>query len=457
MRYHVRLPALAIIFVLLVSACGGGATPSPSTGGSSTAPSTAASAPAESAAASVGASGSQAASAGQGIDDGTKITLWTRAATEARVRPIVTAYNSSHKNQIDLTVVPTDDYQAKVGAAAGSNGLPDLFSADVVFMPNWTSQGLFQDITSKIAALPYADKIAQAHIKASTWENKQYGLPFIVDLSVWLYNKKLYQQAGLDPEKPPTTLKEFADQARAVGKLGGDIKGTFFGGNCGGCEVFTWWPIVWADGQQVMNDAGTQSMLASDENKQIYSTFRGLVDDGTVWMPDSKTETGPTWTGYFLTGKVGIMPWPATTTGLESDNLKLADVGATPIAGIGGGSSTFVGGDSIGIGRDSKVPDQAWNFLAWLEDEDAQVNVIAKGGNVVSRTDLATNQYSSADPRLVMFNTIAGKGQTPFALKFGQTFNDPQGPWLVLLRDAVFGDASKIDADNDAINASLQP
>ena len=70
---------------------------------------------------------------------------------------------------------------------------------------------------------------------------------------------------------------------------------------------------------------------------------------------------------------------------------------------------------------------------------------------------IANNQYSSADPRLVMFNTIAGKGQTPFALKFGQTFNDPQGPWLVLLRDAVFGDASKIDADNDAINASLQP
>ena len=83
--------------------------------------------------------------------------------------------------------------------------------------------------------------------------------------------------------------------------------------------------------------------------------------------------------------------------------------------------------------------------------------MIAKGGNVVSRTDLANNKYSSADPRLVMFNTIAAKGQTPFALKFGQTFNDPQGPWLVLLRDAVFGDASKIDADNDAINASLQP
>ena len=115
-----------------------------------------------------------------------------------------------------------------------------------------------------------------------------------------------------------------------------------------------------------------------------------------------------------------------------------------------------MGGDAIGISKDSKKVDAAWNFLAWLENDDAQVNVVAKGGNVVSRTDLANNQYSAADPRLVTFNQIAAKGQTPFALQFGQTFNDTQGPWLVLLRDAVFGDASKVDKDNDAVNASLQ-
>lgn len=447
MRDHLRLPVLAVAAVLILSACGAAATPSPSAESSAAAPTEAASA---------GSSSGQPSAAEQGVDDGTKITMWTRAATEARARPLVEAYNQSHKNQVELTVVPTDDYQAKVGAAAGSGGLPDLFSADVVFMPNWTSQGLFTDITDRINNLPVADKLAQSHITVATWQGKKYALPFIIDLSVWLYNKKLFQQAGLDPNKPPTTLQEFADDARAVAKLGGDIHGTFFGGNCGGCEVFTWWPIAWADGEKVMSDDGTQSFLNSAENKQIYSTFKSLVDDGTVWMPDSKTETGPTWTGYFLTGKVGIMPWPATTAGLESDTLKLADVGATPIAGIKGGQSTFVGGDSIGISKDSKVPDAAWNFLAWLVGDDAQVEVVAKGGNVVARTDLANNKYSSADPRLVMFNEIAGKGQTPFALKFGQTFNDPQGPWLVLLRDAVFGDPSKVDSDNDAINASLQ-
>jgi multiple sugar transport system substrate-binding protein len=182
-----------------------------------------------------------------------------------------------------------------------------------------------------------------------------------------------------------------------------------------------------------------------------------MVDDGTVLMPDSKTETGPTWTGYFLKGNIGIMPWPATLVGVENPSLSLDDVGITPIAGLKGGQSTFVGGDAIGISRDSKVVDQAWNFLAWLEGDDAQVNVIAKQGSVVARSDLANNQYTAKDPRLVLFNEIAAKGQTPFALKFGQTYNDPNGPWLVLLREAVFGDPSKIDADNAAIDASLQP
>ena len=55
----------------------------------------------------------------QGVDDGTTLTMWTRAATEARSQALVDAYNASHQNQIELTVVPTDDYQTMVGAAAG--------------------------------------------------------------------------------------------------------------------------------------------------------------------------------------------------------------------------------------------------------------------------------------------------------------------------------------------------
>jgi multiple sugar transport system substrate-binding protein len=394
----------------------------------------------------------------QGVDDGTALTMWTRAATEERATSLVEAYNASHQNQIELRVVPTDEYVAVVGNAAVANQLPDIISADVVFMPNWTSAGLFTDLTERIESLPYIDNVGPAHIDASTWDGVEYGLPFVIDLSVWMYNKALFREAGLDPEAPPTTLQEFADAARAIQALGKEgVYGTFFGGACGGCNVFTWWPITWAEGDQVMNEDGTEALLDSDTMKEIYSTFNALWDEGVI-HPDSQQETGPTWVGYFPQGIIGIMPMPASLQPFADSPLANEDVGVVPIGGITGGQSTFAGGDSIGISKDSQHVDQAWNFLSWLLDDEAQVEVVAKDGGVVARTDLANNQYAAEDPRLVTFNEAAGVGVTPLAQNFFAAFNDPQSPWIQLFRAAVFDDAddATIDQLNDAITAVLQ-
>lgn len=394
----------------------------------------------------------------QGVDDGSTLTLWTRAATQARAQPLVDAYNASHENQVELQIFETDAYQATVAAAAGSGTLPDLFSADVVFMPNWTSAGLFTDLTDYIDNMPGLENVAPAHIEGSTWDGVKYGMPFIIDISIWMWNKDIYEQAGLDPEVGPTTWAEFEEQARAVADAGlthadgSPIYGTFFGGNCGGCQVFTWWPIIWASGEEVMNEDGTEAFLDSDVAREVYAGHARMYADG-VADPFSNEETGPTWTSFFGGGKVGVMPMPASLADFPPD----LNVGVTPIAGIDGGQSTFVGGDSIGVSKDSDKVDQAWDFLAWLQSEEAQVGVVSANGGVVSRTDLATNEFTEADPRLVTFNETAGLGKTPLAVNFGQTFNDPQGPWLVLTRNAVFNpDEDTVEADNQAVTESLQ-
>lgn len=442
MRSQLRLPVLAIVAVLAIAACTSGTAP----GGS--APASAA--PSESAAPS-GEPSPAGAVPEQGVDDGTTITMWSRAATETRVQSQVDAYNATHQNKVELRLVPTDEYVGVVGNAATANELPDLFSADVVFMPNWTSQGLFMDITDRIDGLPGIDKVGQAHIVASSWEGRKYGLPFIIDLSVWMYNRDLFKQAGLDPDDPPTTLAAFADAARAVQKLGIEgTYGTYFGGNCGGCNVFTWWPIIWAEGGDVMNEDGTEATLNTDTAKEIYRTFGALWDEGVI-NPESIQEAGPTWTQPFPAGKVGIMPMPASLQ--ESEGMRLDNLGVTAIAGTTKGESTFVGGDSIGLSKDSKNPEQAWNFITWMLGDHNQVEVVAKAGNVVARTDLADNQYSSADPRLVLFNEAAGVGKTPFALHFNAAYNDPQSPWIQLFRAAVFEDAD--DATIDQLNSSI--
>src|SRR4051812_35406298 len=212
-----------------------------------------------------------------GVDDGSTLTLWARDSLETQTNLLVDAYNKSHQNKIQVTIVPNDDYVAKVGAAAGGGDLPDLFAADIVYVPNWAKSGLFADLTDSIAKLPYADKINQAHLTAGTYESKKYVLPFVLDLSVMFWNKDLYKEAGLDPEKGPTTLQEFKEQALAVQKLNKPgVNGTFFGGNCGGCNVFTWFPMVWASGEEVMNPEGTKSLLNGTAAKEVYSTWHDL-------------------------------------------------------------------------------------------------------------------------------------------------------------------------------------
>src|SRR3954454_6331944 len=126
-----------------------------------------------------------------GPDDGSKLTLWTRAPLEKQAKLLVQAYNSSHKNKVELTVVPNDDYVAKVGAAAGSNGLPDLFAADIVYVPNWVKQGLFQDLTKNIDGLSFKKTINQGHLTAGTMDGKNYVLPYVLDLSAMFWNKDL--------------------------------------------------------------------------------------------------------------------------------------------------------------------------------------------------------------------------------------------------------------------------
>jgi multiple sugar transport system substrate-binding protein len=397
-----------------------------------------------------GTPGAAVSVAPEGSDDGSQLTLWTRAPLEKQAKLLVEAYNKTHKNQVTLTVVPNDDYVAKVGAAAGSHGLPDLFAADIVYVPNWVKQGLFQDISANVDGLSFKDSINKGHLAAGTLDGKKYVLPFVLDLSMLFWNKALFKEAGLDPDKAPATLEEYAAAAKKIQALNKkDVYGTATGLNCGGCLVFTWFPSIWAGGGQVMSDDGTKAQFTSEPSKKVLDTWQDLWKSGAV-LPSSKDEAGPTWTAGFTAGKVGLMFYPATL--LSSTKF---DVGVSGIPGPGGGASTFVGGDGIGISKDSKKAAQAWNFLNWMMSEDAQVGVLAKDNDVVSRSDLASNQYAAKDPRLVTINQVAAKGETPIALNFQQAYNATNSPWLTLVRNYVLDGGKNLDSNNEQVTSVL--
>lgn len=390
----------------------------------------------------------------EGVDDGTELSMWTRAPLEAQAKALVEAYNATHKNQVKLEIFPNDDMEGKVGAAAQSGQLPDIFGGDVVRLPNWVGNGLFADLTDRIDALPFLDDLAPGHIKAGTSaDGKKHTLPFVIDVSIMVWNKDLYREAGLDPDKGPSSMKEFAEQAKAVQKLGKDgVSGTYFGGDCGGCLVFTWFPSIWAEGDEVLSADGTEALLASDSAKALYEIYRDLETSGAI-AAGSREETGATWVAPFQEGKIGVMQYPNTMLGaLDAAGL---DVGVAPIPGVNGGKSTFLGGDALGIAATSKKVDQAWNFLAWMLSEETQVEVVAKNGGVVARGSLSANEYAAKDPRLVTINEVAAVGNTPVAYHFAEAFNAPNSPWVQLVRNSTFEGSGTVDADNEAITKVL--
>jgi multiple sugar transport system substrate-binding protein len=381
--------------------------------------------------------------------------MWARNTSNNLAQNIVDAYNKSHKNQVNLTIIPSDDYQPKVAAAAASGDLPDILASDVVYSPNYVKQGLFQDITKQVTSLSFYANLSHAHTEAASRDGKIYGVPFIVDSSLVLYNKTLYKQAGLDPNKGPQSFNDILTAARAIrSKVGGDTYGFYFGGNCAGCNAYTMFAYLAAAGTPPFTNDGKTANFNTPTMKATLDLYKQLWDEGVV-APSAKTEAGTTWNTLFTQGKIGILP---RGTGIFA-LLKTAtfDWGVTALPNPDGSkTSAFIGGDVAAISSKSTHVAQAWNFLEWTLGPDNQVEVIAQNGSLPSRVDLADNKYSAASPQIVQAIKGEKTGYTPSSIGYGNAINNPNGPWLAMVRDYIFnGNPNAIAEGQKAIQASL--
>ena len=396
----------------------------------------------------------------KGTDDGTEITLWTRSPLERQAKNVVEAYNKSHKNQVKLEIIPNDDMEGKVGGASQTDSLPDILAGDVVRIPYWASEGIFTDITKQIDGLDNKADLQQGHIEAGTVDGAEYTLPFITDVSVVVWNKNLYKEAGLDPEQGPKSIDQFVEQAKKVAALNKDgVAGSYLAGQSGGALVFDLFPSVWADGESVMNKDGSEATLDNDSMKGVLDAYKELANTTNGLGAGSKEETGATWTAPFANGKIGVMPYPNTSTTALFDAEKDGgfEVGVAPIPGTKEGkTSTFLGGDAMGISKDSKHVAQAWNFLYWLMQSDAQKEVFADQGDTASNIQTLKTAYKDADPRIQTINSVIidGNGQTPKSPAFNEAFNAAGSPWQLLVQNAVWG-SGDLKADNKAVTDVL--
>ncbi|MDR1432692.1 MAG: sugar ABC transporter substrate-binding protein [Propionibacteriaceae bacterium] len=368
-----------------------------------------------------------------------KLTMWARSSTQDYSQRLVDVYNETHDPKIELTIVATDSFQQKVGAAAGAGSLPDILASDVVYAPNYAKQGVYQDITERINSFPAKDTLVQAHVAASTFDGLSYAVPHKVDSSFIFYNKDLFKKAGLDPEKAPVGYDAIYEAAKAIRALGGDTYGFYFPGNCAGCSAYTSFGVAAAAGELPISLDGKTMNIDSTSLADWFGLYRKLYAEDIV-SPSAITGDTSTQQEPFLQGKAGIWPNGSYSIPKVEETVDF-EWGYIPLSTADGSKTgTFVGGDVIGITSSTKAPDEAWKFIEWTLGDEAQIEIVAKDGNLPLRTDLASNKYTAADPRIEAITAGMANGYTPSTRAYGEAINSPNGPWLEAVRGAVFGD-----------------
>jgi len=363
------------------------------------------------------------------------ISVWARDSQQVFMSKLVELYNSKHEVQAKVTVIPSASFVQKLGTAASSGSGPDVASIDLVFAPYFASAGALEDITELADGLPYKDALSPSHRKLSTFEDTTYALPFTAEASALYYNKDLFEKAGLDPEKPPTTYAEMRDAARKIRALGKDYYGFTFAGACGGCNVFEFTPHIWASGGEVLSEDGKSASLDSSQVTAALQHYRDMWTDGSI-PSAAKNDAGTQQIPLFTSGKVGMTALGAFA--IPSMEEAKVDFGVTPLPGQDGGSSSFAGGDVISVMTGTKNQTGAEDFVKWATDAEAQ-DFLAHNGSVPVRTDLVPTIYAPQGAPYKVFGDLMGVGKTPYSVVENPIFNDNNGPWIKMINDATFG------------------
>jgi multiple sugar transport system substrate-binding protein len=372
-----------------------------------------------------------------------KLSIWTRVANQVLLEALAKGYNATHKNQFEVTSIPNEQFVTKFGAAVSGGTPPDVISIDLIYVPAFAAAGQMSEITDLVNALPFKDKLSPAHMALATYNGKYFATPFTAEGSVLLYNKDLFKAAGLDPEKAPTTWDEIYQAAKKITALGKDTYGFYFAGACAGCNAFTYLPLIWASGGDVLSADYTKATMTNPAVKSALEFYKKMWDEKLI-PEGAKVDAGENFFAAFATGKIGMVGSGAFSIASLKKDYPNINFGIAFLPGQNGGKSSFAGGDSIGVPKGSKYVKEAFDFIQWCLSDEVQLEYYAKTGGLPVRTDLAKNKYFDAEPRLTVNAQAMALGKTPYSVKYNDLFNDANGPWLAMIQTAIF--EGKVDA-----------
>jgi multiple sugar transport system substrate-binding protein len=286
--------------------------------------------------------------------------------------------------------------------------MTDVFYGYMTDLQQVLDSGQAMDITSYITkdTIPTWDSIDPAIKSVFTDNGKVYAIPTKNYAMGLLYNKTLFQKAGLDVSNPPKTWAEVRADAKKIAALGNGIAGysDYSAGNTGGWH-FT--AELYAQGGQMLSQDGKKADFNNAMGKQVLQNLKDMrYGDNSMgarqllgW-PDLLTNAAA--------GKVGMfIGAPDATTAIVTQfKGTYQDWAMAPMPGQDGPAKGTLGGGEGYFFKKGLTDAQVKAGLKWIAYEKLTPG---KGQFDYARAKPQNQPVGLPEPQLFANGSAAGK------------------------------------------------
>jgi multiple sugar transport system substrate-binding protein len=355
------------------------------------------------------------------------IELWHFWASPVRRNGVQRIKAICQQKLPNITVTDTvkpfgDIWTANVAAVAAGSGMPDVIVSDRPTLPKDAADGVYMSLQE------FADRDGIGRDQFYDWawdqtlfEGQTYGIPFETDVRVLFWNKQLFEEAGLDPNKPPTTWDELWEYADALDKKNAD-------GSYDRIAFFPLWnagfnpfwaylngaPLIDAEGNPVIN---------SPEAVETAEWIKKWVERYGGWqaLQDYRAEFGAPPNDLFMGNGVAMFvdifgynsqlefyrPRSDANGDLQvTDDDPRMDWGISTLP-YNAAPANWSGGFSLSIPTGAENPEAAWEFIKCMTGPEGQASwardTQAQPTNLIAATDpvlLANPNWAVVDEAL---------------------------------------------------------
>jgi sn-glycerol 3-phosphate transport system substrate-binding protein len=253
-------------------------------------------------------------------------------------------------------------------------------------------------------------------------EGVQWSMPFNVSDPVLYYNKKVFEAAGLDPNKPPTNMAEVRTMSQAIVDSGAAGFGLALdtGADSGGGWFLEQWFAKLNIDSQVGIDLLTDLQALVNDGLAYNVGDNASGQDALLKLADPDKAAAMTIATSAALGTVLTTVEGGLIPGITTDDI---GVGPMPAPGDADAPGAIVGGASLWIVNhdDPAKAAAVWDFISFLITAESQSTWAATTGYVPVRSSAlevgAIAEKYKTDPRFkVAYDQLLQAADSPASL-----------------------------------------